>query len=300
MAVRPIFAIDYVNIMACTDQYQICNPMRRLAQESPVCTPLTTPLLLKDEISKIGLNPTQNATTRLILAAHGGEGISSSVYGRDSAALLVNEHVELGFQNYLPNDQWMIEAKNWFAISMSKLQFAVLEYATGPPFPSEHVGVKLPSTPEAQKICTSIKIPNSGEFMFFSALGLVIIFIVGAIIIIISIALELAVNYAYKHCARRYNYRRLRWILDGKLQLQRMAYESAGFGAWEKKDAITPITADEAEIFYLPQDIETSKPEFPENIGIRVPHVGHGVEFQEQDALMAGVSRYPDNLKWFS
>lgn len=273
--------------------------MLRRADESLACTPLTSPLLLKDEISKIGLNPAQNATARLVLAAHGGKGISSSVYGRGSAALIANEHVELGFQNHLPNDQWMIEAKNWFAISMAKLQFAIVEYATGPPFPSEHVGVKLPSSPDAEKICTSIKVPHSGEFMSFSALGLAIIFIVGTIILITSIVLEPVVNYAHRHWARRYNYRRVQWILDGKFQLQRMAYESAGVGVWEKKDTNTPVTADEAAIFCLPHDIEieTPQPGFPEKIGASVPYVGAGLEFQEQDALMTRVPRYPDNMR---
>lgn len=76
-----------------------------------------------------------------------------------------------------------------------------------------------------------------------------------------------------------------------------MAYESARVGDWEKKDAIPPVTADEAEIFSLPQDIETRWPGFSEMIGVRVPYIGPGVEFQEQDALIARVPRYPGNLK---
>lgn len=91
--------------------------MQRLAQGSLVCTPLTTPLLLEDEISKIGLNLAQNATTRLILTAYGGKGISSSVHGRDSTALVANEHVELGFQSHLLNDHWMIDTKSRFVIN---------------------------------------------------------------------------------------------------------------------------------------------------------------------------------------
>lgn len=236
--------------MVCTDQYQLCNPTR---QGRP-CTPLTAPILLKDEISKIGMNPSQAATVRLVMRVNAlaAAEIDGSMSGRGASALLANEKVDLNIQSFLPSDQWMNEVRNWFAISLIKLQYGVVEFATGPTSPAPESAVfEPPYTPEGWNLCRSIKAPNPGGYQSFSVLGLAIILIVGGAIIIISIILEPLTHYFFKKWNSKHSFRRLQWILDGKLQLQRIAYEYAGIGVWTNKEKSVPITTDDAKVFQL-------------------------------------------------
>ncbi|EXL65618.1 hypothetical protein FOPG_18163 [Fusarium oxysporum f. sp. conglutinans race 2 54008] len=218
---------NLVNIMACTDQHQVCNPKR----QTPICSPLTAAVLLRDNISTIELNPTQNATARLILALNGAEGISSSLGGRGAGALRAGEKVAQSIQSFLPINQWTTEVKNWFAISLIELQYALVEYPTGPTSPlRENLALKVPQRSESQNLCRSMKVPNLGGYKSFSVLALVMVLVVGGMVIIISIILEPVTNCIYNNWVTEHQFRRLQWILDGKLQLQRMTYECSGLG----------------------------------------------------------------------
>ena len=255
-------------------------------KESTACTPLSAPLLLVDEVSKIGLNSAQLATAKLILAVNGGAGIGTSIFGRSNDALLASEKVNLNFQSYIPNDQWMNEVKNWFAISLAKLQFAVVEYATGPSFPpSKDVAIKTPTSAEGMNICKSIMVSNPGGYQSFSVLGLAIIFAVGSVIIITNIILEPLVSYIHRNWATGHDYRRLQWVLDGKLQLQRMAYQYSGLGSWENLDGCVPVTTDEAAIFRLPDGIDRKRPGFSDKLDASAALVEINQETEEQNTL---------------
>ncbi|KAJ3455652.1 hypothetical protein MRS44_017134 [Fusarium solani] len=179
---------------------------------------------LQDHISNIGLNPTQNATGRLIMALNGADGIVSSLAGRGAGALLASEKVTESIQGFLPSNQWATEVKNWFAISLTKLQYALVEYPTGPNSPlTDNLALKTLPMSEYQNLCRSMKVPNPGKHKSFAVLALVIVLIGGGIIIITSIILEPVTNYIYSNWVTKHQFRRRQWMLDGKLQLQRMA-----------------------------------------------------------------------------
>ncbi|KAH6867596.1 hypothetical protein B0T10DRAFT_534170 [Thelonectria olida] len=228
---------NLINIMVCTDQYQLCNPKR----QTPICTPLTAGFQLKDYISHIQLNPTQNATASLIVALNGAAGITSSLGGRGAGALLASNKVTRHIQGFLPSNQWATEIENWFAISLTKLQYALAEYPTGPTSPlTENLALKAPRTPEGQRLCRSMKVPNPGEYKSFGVLALVLVFIVGGMVIITSVTLEPITKYIYNNWVSKHQFRMLQWTLDGKLQLQRMAYEHSGVGRLEYQEVGKP------------------------------------------------------------
>ncbi|KAL9560840.1 hypothetical protein ACKAV7_015003 [Fusarium commune] len=262
---------NLVNIMACTDQYQVCNPKR----QTPICSPLTAAVLLRDNISNIELNPTQNVTARLILALNGADGIGSSLGGRGAGALLASEKVAQSIQSFLPSNQWATEVKNWFAISLIKLQYALVEYPTGPTSPlTENLALKVPQTSESQNLCRSMKVPNPGGYKSFSVLALVIVLVVGGMVIIISIILEPVTNYIYNNWVTEHQFRRLQWILDGKLQLQRMAYECSGVGTWVNKDRYVPVTTEITKITHV------------DGIPVNLPGVEFDQEIPEQEFII--------------
>lgn len=257
--------------MACTDQYQVCNPKR----QTPICSPLTAAVLLRDNISTIKLNPTQIATTRLILALNGAEGISSSLGGRGAGALRAGEKVAQSIQSFLPSNQWDTEVKNWFAISLIELQYAIVEYPTGPTSPlTENFALKVPQRSESQNLCRSMKVPNPGGYKTFSVLALVMVLVVGGMVIIISIILEPVTNCIYNNWVTEHQFRRLQWILDGKLQLQRMAYKCSGVGTWVNKDRYVPVTT-----------VITKKTHF-DGIPVNLPRVEFDQEIPEQEFII--------------
>lgn len=238
--------------MACTDQHQYCNANLQAAAEGKYCTSLAASLRVKDELSKIQLTGAQLATARLIFNATYPSVIAESVFGRSNSALLANELVLNLQQLPLPNNQWMIEVTNWFATSLARLQHGLVQYVTGPAAIQSSTYIEYPTDPFEQKLCTTQKIPNSGEYVSFSTLGIVIIVVVGTLIILVSLFLEDIVCYVYKRWDTKHDYRRLQWILDGKFQLQRMAYQYAGLGEWEKKDGNVPVTVGMARVFPSP------------------------------------------------
>ncbi|PVH91992.1 hypothetical protein DM02DRAFT_701991 [Periconia macrospinosa] len=218
-------ADNLVNVMACSDQGQLCNVHSQGFQ----CTSLTSVTVLEDEYFKLGLNPTQEATVRLITNLT--HEIDDSIGGRGISALLASEMVMGLVQDFLPKTQWMAEVRHWFSMGLVNLQYELAKYAIGPPSPlPKGVLLQDPQTPQELNLCRSMKLPNPGQYQSFSILGLSTIFGVGALIIITSLIIEPLAHHAFTKFSIRNDFRRRQWSLDGKLQLQRMAYEHVGIG----------------------------------------------------------------------
>ena len=224
-------ADNFVTVMGCTDQYQICNP----AKPGPDgCTPLGTIDALNDAAGNIGLNDYQLSTQDTINIAMRESNMFDSVFGRGASALKAQSTVFERFQEaQLPNNQWQIEASGWFAVSLASLQQALVEIATGPvDIVSSGGYVESFSTPYAQAICNRQMIRNVNGYQNFSTLGVGIVLIVGTILIILGWVIETVGGFVQKSLLKK-DYARLAWISDGYLQLQRLAYEGAGYVNWE-------------------------------------------------------------------
>lgn len=223
------------------------------------------------------------------MALNGADGIVSSLAGRGAGALLASEKVTEHIQGFLPSNQWATEVKNWFAISLTKLQYALVEYPTGPNSPlTDNLALKTLPTSEYQNLCRSMKVPNPGKHKSFAVLALVIVLIGGGIIIITSIILEPVTNYIYSNWVTKHQFRRRQWMLDGKLQLQRMAYEHFGVGSWVNKHTSIPVTTETTKIIHydrifvnipcaeldreaLEQGLITRRPESPGRHHVVIP-----------------------------
>lgn len=224
-------ADDFVTVMGCTDQYQICNP----AKPGPDgCTPLGTIDALNDAAGNIGLNDYQLSTQDTINIAMRESNMFDSVFGRGASALKAQRTVFERFQEaQLPNNQWQIEASGWFAVSLASLQQALVEIATGPvDIVSSGGYVESFSTPYAPAICNRQMIRNVHGYQNFSTLGVGIVLVVGAILIILGWVIDTVGGFVQKSLLKK-DYARLAWISDGYLQLQRLAYEGAGYVNWE-------------------------------------------------------------------
>ena len=224
-----------VTSIGCTDQYQICNPVKPGPDGEPIwCTSLTGIGPVTNETDEIGLNGYQSATASAILVAmEGASSISNAVDGRGLAALKAQSTVLNKIQQAaLPNNQWQIEVDGWFVISLAGLQQALVERALGPTDVLDSGGaIDYPTDIYGKAICKRQMVSNVSSYQNFSILGVAIILVVGGTLVFLGLVLDKAVGLVQKVILRKH-YGRLTWVSDGYLQLQRLAYEGAGYGNW--------------------------------------------------------------------
>lgn len=165
----------------------------------------------------------------------------NSVSGRGSSALRASETVSDSTQIGLPNNQWMIEASSWFAITVAKVQEIPIRWATGPPYVPVGTMLDRASLPGDIQLCKSQMINSPGGTMSFSVLGIGVILIVGTLLMLLSLWLDSITGYV-RWKLQYDDYKRLQWGLDGMFQLHRLAYEAAGQGLWSGGANTIPVT----------------------------------------------------------
>jgi hypothetical protein len=232
---------DYVNALGCIDQHQFCNPTYPgFDGNTTGCTTLTSYESAISGLNGLLLSEFQMAVAERIVSNLIFENMYYSVLGRGASALRASELALDLAQVALPNNQWTIEASGWFATVLARLQQAVVEYATGatglPP------GGKIISqgTIYDTALCHSQKVEAPSGYQNFSVLGIAIIVIISFVIILVGLTVDSVVGWCQKRWKKN-AYGRLAWTLDEKLQLQRMAYEGAGWNFWKHRESTVPI-----------------------------------------------------------
>ncbi|KAK5711445.1 hypothetical protein LTR15_012518 [Elasticomyces elasticus] len=225
----------YFNNVACTDQYQFCNPNLEHG-----CTPLTDGTSVIDELAYIGLSDVQLATVTRIGMGLRFDNIYYSVNGRGASALRASETCSDNQQLTLQKNQWQVEVDSMFATTLARLQQSMVDYAVGPTDLPPGIKAVYPSTYADKAMCRQQKIKTTTGFQNFSFLGTAIIIFGGTILIALGLTLDTIVSFIQK---RRWpnNPGYLAWILDEKRQLQRMAFEGAGWKEWQKCDDSIPV-----------------------------------------------------------
>ncbi|KAL9024837.1 MAG: hypothetical protein Q9196_006223 [Gyalolechia fulgens] len=258
-----LYTADFlVSVMACVDQHQFCNP------STNQCTSLTGALpLMSDnsEINQLNLNVAQYTAAELISLYIAGLTTYSSVRGRGAKALLASDTLNRNFQVGLPNTQWMTETSSWFGISMAKLQQKIVQHATGPSFIPDSYNLINPQTAAGKTLCNNQIVRKTSGTTSFSVLGVVIILIVGTILIITSWTLDTCVR-SIRGKKKSNQYKSLQWIVDEKLQLQRLAYEEAGQGHWREGASTVPLTKRNDKIG-LPRNADMEHPRLSQLAG---------------------------------
>ena len=240
-----------VSVLGCTEQYQIC------AQGStPECTPLTGNVLLSDSIGNLTLNEAQSATVGVLLGSYEND-LYELLDLRGSSVLLAGNSKWGSVQGPLPSNQWILEVESWNQILLANFQRIALEYATGPSDPVVLQMLVPPNGSYEKQLCHNQR-ARSRQAQNFSVLAIGIIMSLGLLITCVDIGLHRITSYI-QHKKNPNEYYRLVWKSDGLLQVQRMAYEEAGFGMWERCTKATPVTAQNQVLATLDVD----NPEHP-------------------------------------
>ena len=273
-----------VNVLSCMDQFQFCNPTKE------TCTPLIAFSAISEQVlvdPQLGLNAAQLNTANHIGLAIPGQLAFDIVDPRGPNSLIASESV-VDNRNFaaLPPTQWMREVDNWFGVSMAKLQHRIVELATGPDVIPENVTLQLtaPLNKWQKHICNNQKIRSSSDTMSFSVLGVAIILVVGAAIIFTNLVLDTLVGFIRRKMQWK-DFKRLQWILDEKLQLQRLAYEEAGQGQWSGGTDAVPVTT-KGQTFGMPKHVDRLHPRLGQRPGVQETAYFIGSGGPEEDGLI--------------
>jgi hypothetical protein len=247
-AADTVFLADNaLNVLACTEQHQFCNPSP-LSNQSQHCTSLQSidRFIIDDSLSPEEqlLDPLFDTSyQRSIMAIIRNAALMSSwsyIVENLESALLADSLASGGISLPLASNQWTIETENWFAISMANMQRYVVNTAAPPGAAAQYTYGLADSDAGLQEYCKN-QIIQRQDFTNFSVLAIGLIFGFGGTIICVSLFLENLVSYLQLRFKRGL-YHQVRWQLDSTLQLQRMAFEEAGLGTWSGGADDVPVT----------------------------------------------------------
>ena len=241
----------YVSPIACADAHKICNP------NSGSCTPWqgSTQVLQSARKADVGLNKVQMAIAERLGIDLTSSTFYHAMWTRTQSFLRAHELVSGLTQLPLPDNQWEIEMASLFAVVLSRLQYQILEYATGPESPAQ-VNVEkvwdsdsdsngpIPdrdATAAHEQMCRKQRVKIAGNTLNFSVLGLSLLVGFGVVIIFASFTIQPLAGWfqtRYGRGAQRHQ----RWILDDSLQQLRMLLELGGVRHWKGELGSFPRT----------------------------------------------------------
>jgi hypothetical protein len=254
--VTPYYVPDkLVSVLGCVDQHQWCS-VTELGE--PKCSGLESLNKLSADVAIFGNNSQKLATANRIYQSIWHSNMWYVVDFRGVAAIQASETVFEIFQHSLPDDQWITEVSGWFSTSLAKVQQALVEIAVGSGLTNSTDGgqfiVTYPTSDADQALCYAQVVRSSGQYLNFSVLGLAIIVSFSTFIIWLSFVIDTATGWVQRWLKKGED-RRLQWVLEDKLQLQRMAYVAAKQGNWEGHADSVPVTTEAVLVdmsLYLP------------------------------------------------
>jgi hypothetical protein len=285
-----------ISVMACTEQYQFCNPSA--PSNSPSCTSLQSSNQMSDdtfgEIAQIFTNKHQQIILNMVDLVQSS--ISPVI---EEAPLLANALAKEIFSLPLAPNQWNLEVQNWFRIVLANMQFAGLYFATGPPIEYTQPGHQLDNItadPDLRWLCQNFIIRRN-DYTNFRTLAIGLVFGLGTLIISVSLCLETIVGMVRSKW-RRGRWRQRAWWAEGTLQLQRRVFDGMGIHNWEIDEwSRVPIT-DEKVVFsalknwddMLPIVTERKVNSVAEKQKVPSPSLKSGMVLVQVDSAMSTVS----------
>lgn len=173
-----IFGVDYtLNILACDEQLQLCSALSNQCME-------WRPLVLLEEFDAMPLvGPGVQKLSQeydeiysafqILLLSVGTSSIANAIGNRGAAALQAARYVTQGVQYRLAKEQWKIELRYWFSVSLARIQMDIFSTIAKPPALAETNVENFWQTqlPGLLQYCGKIKFRTS-DFTSMSALGI--------------------------------------------------------------------------------------------------------------------------------
>jgi hypothetical protein len=125
---KPVYTSDnFLNVMGCVEDYQICNPMLFN------CTKFLGITELSYTIETLDMNVDQQATALRVLWAFSKSALWQTMQPLRENSLLAQESLGTTLLSQgLPPDQWLIEVESWFKTSLASIQATTVSFAAKP------------------------------------------------------------------------------------------------------------------------------------------------------------------------
>ncbi|KAK6851590.1 hypothetical protein PG995_011715 [Apiospora arundinis] len=179
---------------------------------------------------------------RLITVAQ-RPGIFDIVQKFGPKALESHKSLANGVHSHVAKNQWQLDVMNWWNTSLAVTQAVYVNTALGYTYYPETLESGIltqPANDQERHFCQSQKIRHVG-YASFSVFGLCFTYIFGALLIVISFALDPLMRCL--HTRRQYRqYQYLEWKTNGALQLHRLAQDELGYGKWSGCIDVVPVT----------------------------------------------------------
>ncbi|KAF1994209.1 hypothetical protein P154DRAFT_586672 [Amniculicola lignicola CBS 123094] len=247
--------------MACTSQFQFCNPSLSHLPAEQRCEPLRGMIDPRkmSAISKIFTDKKQlkNIGVVMNILEGGYFTMNNFIAFMGNSALRARYGLSYGVQGPLPSNQWQIEAEGWAKGTLASIQDAFVTNANGlPDVLSDYLVPFAKNETTARRMCGGQKIVSTA-YSSFSVLGVSLILAIGILIIAFDLGTEPTVAWWQRRRFARAQkighpwmekegghplHSVLEWSQTATLQLQRLAHEEAGYGKWEKCDGDCPVT----------------------------------------------------------
>lgn len=225
--------------MGCVDQFQVRNPLSRVATDWTGAIPALA------QTKRLGFNQAQLATSMRLLRQPTDAQMHTSVDGLGSSALKAKDGIYNSRSPAIPRTQWRIELKGWFDTCLANLQNQVVAFAAKDIddrelYPYGNLTFYADQRSELETMCDQQIVRSVGGFQSFTMFGVVLIVAMGIAIVITSLCIDSVMKGCRRYVGNRY--KSDQWTLDGVLHLQRQAFEGLRRGTWLKTRNSVPVT----------------------------------------------------------
>jgi hypothetical protein len=243
-----------VKVVACAEQWQICNV------RTGNCTSLSDIATIGQQLHSSALGMDYYGRQGMVGQRFMFMTLAEVIPELGSGTLLAQQYNTWGWSTPVPDNQWILEFQNWFAIRLTQIQRNVIDYVVGPDNPRYQKYITQPSA-NATWMCNNQIVQRSG-YTSFSILGMAIIIILGGLIILTNLAIDSVLGFVrnrHSACMSESS----EWKLTSLLQLQRIAFEGRKKGTWSQLTSMVPVT-EKGEKFSLDDDNPLEKPQHRE------------------------------------
>lgn len=220
---------EYTNVLTCTEQYQLVNPVSG-SQSS-----LSTVEDLRHQYLDLGFNAYQEAIATRLMLSFSLSSMFNTISNLGASSLLASDHILELVGTTLPADQWQREVRSWFETSLARIQWFIIEYNANTVDLGDQGFISSPSeasqdpVDKAQvRLCSLQRVRNTGDCQTFSFWGIIITVSVGVVLIILSLCLEFCVKSCRRKYTNKHPHREIARVADNKFQLVRKNLRSTG------------------------------------------------------------------------
>ncbi|KUJ23520.1 uncharacterized protein LY89DRAFT_184506 [Mollisia scopiformis] len=269
---KTIYLLDNsVSVLGCIEQHQFCNPSP-VSSKNATCTQMRSIThTFSDEEFDVFDNSRQIYIANLLSDQAANSQFTIAMF---NAPLLAESFASVGFSLPIAADQWILEVKNWWTVSLAGTQRLLTEIAIGPA--SSQYNQFIPPNQASNDTDLAFfcdhQIIRRDDYTNFYTLSISLIFALGVVLFLVNQCLETVVGW-YRSKFKTGRWRQRAWWAEGTLQLQRRAFEGIGIKGWERDEWDRVPVTEERKMFSALRNWDEMLPVAADHKGTSIVHL---------------------------